>query len=167
MATFNNDIRDVHEVLFGQCDCYLKISGGNAHLAFDRRDIHDLSKLGKENPNWFLVTYKGSLCKVTFVLLVPVYSFCNLTDFVIRMFLARDSAFSVSTRTFHMALLLLVIPLVPILRHLGPPPLLLLIGINFLYFMSMVSREMVLVFIASKSEGSLPEINFSYCSLWL
>lgn len=40
--------RDFHEFLSAQCDNYLKISGGNAHLAFDRRDIRDLSKLGKE-----------------------------------------------------------------------------------------------------------------------
>lgn len=65
------------------------------------------TNFAKKNPKWSSVMYNGTPYKVTIVFLVSMYSICNRTDFVVRLFGARDlAASSVGSRMSHMAILL-------------------------------------------------------------
>lgn len=116
---------------------------------------------------------KGTPCKVTLVFLVPRYSVCNLTDFVVNILPARAFAESlVANRMSHIALLRRASTLASILRLFRASSMQsLFTPIGLLVFTSIVKREIVLMFTASRSDdiskNSFPEINSSNLSLRL
>lgn len=80
--------------------------------------------LSKKNRKCSSVMYNNTPYKVNFFFWLPIYSACNLTDFVVRMFPAKElTSSSVASSLSHMGLLLRTNIWPLCFGYLGSPPI--------------------------------------------
>lgn len=159
-------VRNFHKIFARHCHLQDDIPSGNACFTHHWQDLLNLPIHVKKAPTWSSSTSMGIQCKVILVLWVPIWSVYILTILVVMMLPASILDSSDTSKMSHIAFDLLTNSLTPMLTLFSTfsiPSL--LTPTNFQVFTSDVSREIVLLVIASKAKGIFRS-SFSTINTW-